>query len=110
MKRLVEFPLEGGGSLIAEVRIDPDAGGGLVPAGKIEDFTEQATSTFEAALEGVRPVVEAIISKIHGIATTPSKVSVELAFKLNAKSGLILVALDTEANFKIVLEWNRPKS
>ena len=47
MKRLVEFPLEEGGSIVVEV--DEPESGGTVRAGR-EDTIEKAKETFEQGL------------------------------------------------------------
>lgn len=53
MKRLIEFSLEDGGSILVEVDAPEEAG--LVLAARGESMPEKARQSFEAALDKVRP-------------------------------------------------------
>ena len=73
MKRLVEFPLEEGSSIVVE--IDEPETGGTVRAGR-EDNTEQARETFEDALNKVLPVTKTVVEKVRGMASKPDEIEV----------------------------------
>ena len=113
MKELVEFTLESGGSVWVEVETVPGSGqrGGPVsfrnPAEKV---AEAVVPTFEAALDKVRPVADAVITKLKGLATAPDQIQVEFGLKLTAQAGAIIAAAGGEANFKVALTWKRPES
>jgi len=105
MKRLIEFPLEGGGSILVEVD-------GIEPAIRVRGSTpmqiaEKATQTFESSLERIKPAAAAIISNLRKMADQPEQVSVEFGIKLSAEAGVVLATTGVEANFKVTLLWKR---
>lgn len=102
MKRLVRFPLEGGGSVVVEVE-EPGTGG-EERVGRAE-LVSDAGESFEAALEKVRPVAEAVITKLQNLSTRPHEIGVEFGVKLGGKVDLCLVSGDAEATFKVALKW-----
>lgn len=109
MKRLVEFPLEKGGSVVVE--IEAPEGLGMAPAGRIEEALERAGQTFEEALDKIRPAVATVIQKLHALSDPPDKVEVEFGLKLSAQAGAVIAAASTEAHYKVTLTWNRsPRS
>ncbi len=61
MKRLVEFPLEEGGSIVVE--IDEPETGGTVRAGRGETI-EKARETLEDALNKVLPATKRVVEKL----------------------------------------------
>ena len=105
MKRHVEFPLEGDGSVVVEV--DEPEGAGAVRAGREADLPEKAQLTFEQALGRVQPAAEAIITKQRDLSDAPDQVGVEFGLKLNAAAGAIVASAGVEANYKVTLTWKR---
>ena len=53
MKRYVEYPLEGGGSVIVEVE---ETASGLVPSATSGELVAKVQERFDDALESIRPV------------------------------------------------------
>jgi hypothetical protein len=105
VKRLVEFPLEEGGSVVVEV--DATSADQLIPASLPGDVAAKVALTFESALDKIRPAVGAIISKLRGLVDAPDEVAVEFGIKLSGSAGAILASADAEANFKVNLTWKR---
>jgi hypothetical protein len=105
MKRLIEYPLQDGGTLLIEVD-EPDSGG-VSRAARFGDVSEKAQQTFETAIERVRPAAAVIIAKLSDLAQSPEQIQVEFGLKLSAKAGAFIAAAETEANFKITLTWRR---
>ena len=103
MKRLIEFELEDGGSILVEVDV-PEAAG-MVPAAR--GVPEKACQTFEAALEKVRPAAAAIIKKLSALHDPPDEIEVEFGLKMNAEAGAVVAAAGMEANYKVTLTWKR---
>ena len=66
MKRLIEFPLEEGGSIVVEVD-EPAPEGGVVRAARPGEVAEKARETFDAALERIKPVAGTVIAKLRGL-------------------------------------------
>lgn len=106
MKRLIEFPLEDGGSIL--VQVDESAPeGGMVKAARPGEIAAKATQTFEAALEKVKPAAAAIISKLRDLADPPDEMEVEFGLKLSADAGAFLASAGAEANYTVTLTWKR---
>lgn len=105
MKRLVEFPLEEGGTILIEVDVPERPG--MVPAGRGEDMPEKAQQTFEAALDRIRPAAQVIIRKLRALHDPPDEVEVEFGLKMDAQAGAFLAAAGVEANYKVTLTWKR---
>ena len=51
MKRMVEVPLEGGGSMLVEVELDEEEQDVMVPAARAGELAARATQTLQEALE-----------------------------------------------------------
>lgn len=110
MKRLVEFPLEEGGTILVEV--ESEEGAGMVPAarGGERSVTERARQSFEEAWEKVRPAAAAIVGKLRTLHDPPDKVEVTFGLKMDAEAGAILASAGMEANFKVTLTWRRERA
>lgn len=105
VKRLVEFPLESGGSIWVEVEEEPTPG--PMPAGR--GAPEKAKESFEQAWEAVRPIATTIIGKLRALHDPPDEVKVEFGLKMNTEAGLFLAAAGLEAHYKVTLTWKRGK-
>ena len=108
MKRLVEFPLEEGGSVLIEVEGPEEMGMEEAWRGWPEKV-EQAQQTFEEALDKVRPVARAVLSKLRhlDIHDPPDEIEVEFGLKLDVQARAIVASAGMEANFKVTLTWKR---
>lgn len=106
MKRLAEFSLDDGSTILVEVDT-PDSVGGTMRGVAPSEMVEKARDTFEAALAKIRPAAEAIISKLRDLSERPDIVEVEFGLKLSASAGAVIASAATEANFKINLTWKR---
>jgi hypothetical protein len=105
MGQLVEFPLEGGGSIL--VQVDAARAGGQVTRGLGERrVTEQASQTFEQAVGRIRPAAQALITQLRALAHVPDEVQVEFGLELSAEAGAYIASASTSANFKVSLAWH----
>jgi len=104
-KRLVEFPLEGGGSIIVEVIEEVP---GPRPAGRLEKI-QKVQQTFEKALDKVRPIASALIDTFRNIGDPPDEIQVEFGLKMHTEAGAIIAATGVEANYKVMLTWRRER-
>lgn len=109
MSRPVEFPLNGGGSIIVEV-----AGAGdeePVTRGWREErqqgAPERAQQTFDAAIAKVRPAADALLATLADLTHSPDEVTVEFAVGLSARAGACIATLGSTANFKVTLTWRQ---
>ncbi|HYV06538.1 MAG TPA: CU044_2847 family protein [Blastocatellia bacterium] len=106
MKRLVEFPLQDGGTIMVEVDSAQPAGV-RVRGGSPTEIAEKARQSFETSLERIKPAAAAIIAKLRELSDQPEQVSVEFGIKLSAEAGVVLASTGVEANFKVTLQWKR---
>lgn len=104
MRRLVEFRLESGGSVVIEA--ESSAGAvtrGLGPA----DLQVEAGQTLEAALERVQPAAVAIVERLRLLADAPDEIEVEFGVQLSAEIGAFIAKAAGDANFRVALRWKR---
>jgi hypothetical protein len=107
--RLVEFPIQGGETILVEVT---DArGDGRVTRGlHHEHLVEHTERTFDQAVGHVQPAASALIAKLKGIPDPPDEVNVEFGLELSAEAGAFIASASTAANFKVSLTWHRDSS
>lgn len=105
MKKLVEFPLEDGTSILVEV--DEVEAGGVVKASRGSETIAKAQKTFEEAMDKVKPAASAIIAKIRSLSDSPDEVEVEFGLKLSAEAGAFVASAGVEANYKVTLKWKK---
>ena len=105
MKRLVEYPLADGGSILVEVEIDEEEQGGIVPAASPGEIAARATQTLEEALDRIKPAAGAVVKKLRELSDRPDEVEVTFGLKLTAEAGAIIAAAGIEANYTVTLKW-----
>jgi len=103
MKRLIEFPLQSGSSMIVEVD-EPE--GGVVKAARPGEIVAKAKETLEDALNKIQPAAQAIIVKLRELHDTPDEIGVEFGIKLSAEAGAFIASAGVEANYKVTLKWS----
>jgi Trypsin-co-occurring domain 1 len=107
MKRLVEFPLEQGGSVLIEVD-EPPAGPTMRGLGKDHStLVEKADKTFEDATAAVTPAARSLIARLRSIDDPPDEVGVEFGVELSAQTGAFIASMAAEANFRVSMIWRR---
>jgi hypothetical protein len=107
MKRLVQFPLDDGGSVVIEVNEPPD---GTVMRGLGKDrsaLVEQADKTFEDATAAITPAARSLITRLRSMDDAPDEVGVEFGVQLSAQTGAFIASVAAEANFKVSMTWRR---
>jgi len=104
MKRLIEFPLQDGGSILVEVD-EPTPQGGVVKAARPGEIAEKAKETLEDALDKIKPAAQSIIAKLRSLHDEPDEIGVEFGIKLNAAAGAFVASAGVEANYKVTLKW-----
>jgi hypothetical protein len=110
MKRLVEFPLQEGGTLLVEVDepegyAETTTRGGVVKAARPSEIADKAKDTFEDALDKIKPAAQAIISTLRGLHDEPDEIGVEFGLKLKAEAGAFLASAGAEANYTVTMKW-----
>jgi hypothetical protein len=101
---LLEVPLERGDAIMVEI---DDADAGVVRAARPGEVIATATKSFEAALERLRPMAQAMVDKLGGLTERPHEIGVEFGMKLSVDAGVVIARTSGEANFKVTLQWKR---
>ena len=110
MKRLVEYPLAGGGSVLVEVDVDDVDDSALVPVASPGEAIARAQVTFEEALAGITPVAEAVFAQVRELTKEPAQVAVEFGLKLTGQTSFILASASVEANLVITMTWQNDRT
>ena len=105
MKRLIEFPLEDGTSILVEV--DEPEEGGLVDASSPGEIITKAQQTLGEALEKVKPAAQYVIKELRKLHDSPDEIQVAFGLKLSAGAGAVLASAGAEANYTVTLKWTK---
>ena len=66
----------------------------------------KAQHSFEEALDKIKPVANAIISKLKDLNTPADEVEVKFGIKLSADAGAIFTSIGGEVSYEITLKWS----
>jgi Trypsin-co-occurring domain 1 len=105
VKRLVEFALEHGGSVLVETDDAPD---GPVMRGLGKDrlgIAEQTDRTFEDATAGVVPAASSLLARLRSADDPAEEISIEFGVQLSAQTGAFIASAAVEANFRVSMTW-----
>lgn len=108
MTNLLEFELEDGSSVLIET--EDAISRPVTRGGRAAEALSIANTTFEQALDRVRPASVALVERFRGMAQQPDEIEVEFGIKVNAEAGAIIAKTSGEANFRIVLRWTKVAS
>ncbi|OKH35696.1 hypothetical protein NIES2119_19560 [[Phormidium ambiguum] IAM M-71] len=108
MKQLAEFVVAGE-VILVEVD-EPESNvveRAALPSGQ---KVLKAQQSLEEAFDKVKPVANAIISKLKDLNTPADEVEVKFGIKLTADAGAIFTSIGGEVNYEITLKWSNNKS
>ena len=107
VKRLVEFALEDGGTVVVEV---DEPSGAPVTRGIGKDrstLVVEADKTFEDATAAVTPAVRSLIVRLRSIENPPDEVGIQFGVQLSAQTGAFIASVAAAANFTVSMTWRR---
>jgi len=110
-KRLVEFPLEDGGTVLVQVEDGTAAGGhggGEVTRGwgdLDERVVLQAQQSFEQAVGRVQPAMQALVRRLRSVAESPEEIKVDFGLELSAEVGAFVAGASSTGNFTVSMTW-----
>jgi len=111
VSKYVEFPLEGGGTILIEAADEPaHASAGFLRAGEDHPGAEKAQQSFDASVEAVRRSADLLVTKLRGLSTPPDEMQVTFGLKASGEMGGLTVArtgATTEVNFVVMLKWQK---
>jgi hypothetical protein len=105
--QLVEFPLQDGSMVVVQVDQPSPTQGGATRGVRAtpDEVGRKATTTFEGAVDRIRPIAQALITQLRAIEESPDEIQVEFGMTLHAELGAFIAAASTDANFKLSLTW-----
>jgi hypothetical protein len=105
VKRLVDFPLEQGGSILVEVD-EVSAGPAMRGLGKDRPtITDRTNQTFEEATATVVPAASGLLSRLRAAHDPAEEISIEFGVQLSAQTGAFIASAAVEANFRVSMTW-----
>ena len=109
MSKYVEFPLDGGGSIVIESAEEPArATAGFLRGENGYTAANTAQHSFDASVEAVRRSADLLVSKLHNLTNPPDELTVAFALKASGELGGLAVAKNGgDANFNVTLKWSK---
>lgn len=110
-KRLVEFPVEGGGTVLVQVEDGAAAGrygGGDITRGwgdRDEQVVLKAQQSFEQAVARVQPAVQALVHRLRSVTESPEEIKVDFGLELSAEVGAFVAGASSTGNFTVSMTW-----
>ena len=106
-KAIAKFVLEDGTEVYFEVP-EPSSGDAVQEVALGQDVYEIAEGKFEQAIEKVRPVANAIVSRLKDGLTTPAdEVEIKFGFNLTADAGVVFSSVSSGVSFAVTLKWKK---
>jgi hypothetical protein len=107
VQRLVEFPLQDGGSVLVQVDDPPAANGGVTRGWRDGDLRvlEQSELSFEKAVAKVQPAVQSLVGGLRSMPDPPAEIEVEFGMQLSAEVGAFVAGISSAGNFKVSVMW-----
>jgi hypothetical protein len=106
MSHLVEVPLAAGGSITVEV--DEVAGARTMRGSdRGAELVERGGRTLEESLGAIAPALHEVLEKLRGVSSELSQIEVELGLKLTGEAGMVVARAGAEANFRVLVRWQR---
>jgi hypothetical protein len=107
MKRLVEFSLDQGGSVLIEVE-EPPAGSVTRGLGKDRAaLVQEADKTFEDATAAVVPAARSLLARLSSIEEPADEIGIMFGVQLSAQAGAFIASVAAQANFTVSMTWRR---
>jgi hypothetical protein len=104
--RLLEVPVASGGSILFEVDASEDRRtmrGGVLAG----ELMERGQQTLEEGLGTIAPALARMLEELRGVSRELSEIEVELGLKLAGEAGMVIARVATEANFRVLVRWQR---
>ncbi len=108
--RYIEFPLEGGGTILIETPDQQEKvqSGFVKGAEAAREAAIRAGQTFDASVENVRKAAELLVAKLRAISAPPDEMSVTFGLKASGDLGSLAIGkVGSEANYAVTLKWRK---
>ena len=113
MSKFVEFPLEGGGSIVIESADEPtrSPSGFLHAGGASADAAHPAQGTVDASVENIRRSADLLVSKLRSLSTPPDELEISFSLKASSEAASLVVGKGgPDSNFGVLLRWRSDKA
>jgi len=109
--KYVEFPLEGGGSIVIESADEPGkTSTGFMRGEDQRAAPATAAQSFDASVEAVRRSADLLVTKLRGLSAAPDEMVVSFALQASGDLGGLAVAKGgSDASFHVTLKWEKEK-
>lgn len=108
---LVEFPLEGGGSVVVSTGAPNGRGdaayGEVVRGQRASVVVDRANASFESVIRKAQPAALAVLNAVSSGSRPPHEVTVEFGIEMSADMGAVIASTAVTANFTVTLKWTR---
>jgi hypothetical protein len=105
--QIVEFASQDGPPLL--VRVQSTSADELVTRGLgSSTLIDKAEHTFEAALQPIRTVANAVISQLGAVSRQPDEIAVSFGLEFTASTSAVLASANAAANVSVQLTWRAP--
>jgi hypothetical protein len=107
VSKYLEFPLEGGGSILIEAADEPTrTSAGFLRDGDSHAGADKAQQSFDASVEAVRRSANLLVSKLREL--TPDELQVNFNLKASGEMGGLTVGKSgADANYSVMLKWQK---
>jgi hypothetical protein len=109
---LLNVPLESSDPLVIEISDGQLTG--VMPSARPGEIVATANQSLNSALARLQPMIQAIaqatVAKLRDSAECPDDFGVEFGVKMAVDAGLVVAHTSGEANFKVTMQWRRPRT
>lgn len=117
MAHYLDVPIEGTGGTdgadgadgagTVRVEVDPPPGDLIPAAGGDHTQVTRLAESFEAAMDRIRPMAEAITGRLADMRVRPDTVTAEFGMKFSADAGVVVARTAGEAQITVTLTWGK---
>ncbi|MBG6173087.1 hypothetical protein IWQ55_001341 [Labrenzia sp. EL_208] len=100
---VASYKAENNASILIEIESPQRSGRKLVS--KRKDGVIEAQSSFEEAIDGIKPIADQFAKTVASLAKKPKETEVTFGIKFTGEVGIILASSSLEASLQVKLKW-----
>lgn len=104
MRRMMRFPLSGGGFVVVEVDEDDS---GVVRAGSPADTVSDAAASLAEVLAPIRDAADETLRVLRGMSDTPDRIEVGFGVLLTTEANAIIAKAGAQGHLAVTVTWLR---
>ncbi|MDI5938154.1 CU044_2847 family protein [Micromonospora harpali] len=106
MSEVVEFALDGGGTVLVAVDETP----GIAPASVADDVLRRAGVSFNKAIGQARDAASAALTEFRSMVDRPDEVEISFGIQLTADAGALIARTGVQGQLQVTVRWHREPS